>query len=265
MRKYYLMFLIVTILLFIVYQFNQRVVTTMQYFPLDENASINEAATVIKKRSDSNDITWSVHSTSNGPAYLRQDVSLLYANGKFKGILSKWKENVDTITMKQPFQIKHETLLQSISFHHGEVHSSNKITSIQKMTNAEMLMGPDTEEVDEALSELVEQQLSAHWQNLLQYYQLSSSDYKLIPLVNFITYDDAPLPHMTKTATEKVVGQFWEGLYKNYIIDLTTYADKVPSHWMPVILVANDRTHLIVLYEIDGKKHKLRQEIKKEL
>lgn len=263
-RNYSLLFIIVIIFLFVFYLFTQRVETTIQYFPLDETASIDDAITLIQQDDKSNMITWDVHSTGTGPIYLRQDVSVLYANGQFKGLLNQWKQQKETITMNQSFALQEDTLLQAISFHHGELHDeSGDITSIQKMTQAELELFSTTEkESTGPVPYFVEQPLLDHWEALMQHFKYTTSDYDILPLVDLATYDDRALPGRTLDATKKIVGQLWEGLYKNYIISLTTYTDNIPPHWMPVILLAKDQSHLIVLYEIDGKKHQLIQNIK---
>src|SRR5699024_12053138 len=65
----------------------------------------------------------------------RQDVSLLYENGFFKGIQSKWEQDQQIINLKHPVPLHNTAVFEAISFHHGEIHQpSNDITSIQKMT-----------------------------------------------------------------------------------------------------------------------------------
>lgn len=260
MRNYLILFLVVGILLFVIFQVNQRVETAIQYFPPDDVSLIDNAETSLDKQDHT--VTWEVISSSNNLAYLRQDVSLLYVNGQFKGVLNQWKQDEENINMEQTFEIKHDALLQSISFHYGELHNhSDDITSIQKMTTADLHLFPDEPKKARTSLSLIDEQLQDHWKKLMKHYELTPTDYEVIPLINLIQYEEAALQGQTMEATDKVVGQLWEGLYKNYIVPLSTYEDKIPIHWMPVVLIAKDNSHLIVLFEIEGKKHLLKQNI----
>src|SRR5699024_9693058 len=79
---------------------------------------------------------------------LRQDVALIYENGIFKGMLSEWKNNTATIELEKSIPISTSSLLESITFHHGEIHQDDEtITSIQKMSNDSLYVVTDGEEV----------------------------------------------------------------------------------------------------------------------
>ena len=259
MRNYLILFLVVGVLLFVIFQVNQRVETAIQYFPPDDEALIDHAETNLDKQDHT--VTWEVMSSSSNFAYLRQDVSLLYVNGQFKGVLNKWKQDQENMNMEQTFDIQHDALLQSISFHYGELHNhSDDITSIQKMTSDNLHLFPDEQKEATSLT-LIDEQLQDHWQKLMKHYEMTPTDYEIIPLTDLIQYEETALQGQTMEATQKIVGQLWEGLYKNYIVPLSTSKDEIPIHWMPVILIAKDNSHLIVLFEIEGKKHQLKQNI----
>lgn len=277
-KKHFIIFCII-FFIFILYQMNNKTTTTMKYFPIDETGFIKEAETSLSYNLDQNTIDWKVHSSSSLPVYLRQDVSLLYENGVFKGLQSKWEENVSTLTLEEKFPPTQHAFLQSISFHHGEIHhDESTITSIQKMTNAKLYIiqegshfnvfsEPKTSTERQLVKELssqTTQQLQLHWNTLIDHYQLSLKDYDVIPLDKIVTYNDHPLPGQTIISTTSIIGQFWEGLYNNYLTLLMSYKKNIPTHYMPVILFAKDQTHLLVLFEIDNEKHKLIQHISTE-
>src|SRR5699024_7739230 len=80
-------------------------------------------------------LQWNVHSKSDRNLYLRQDVSLLFANGKLKGVKSKWEEDSAVIEIDETLQSEKEVLWETISFNHGESQLPNdEIKSIQKIT-----------------------------------------------------------------------------------------------------------------------------------
>src|SRR5699024_12649276 len=66
------------------------------FFPLDETFFFTDATTNLDNFQD-NLLNWTTLSSSEKPVYLRQDVSLLYENGFFKGIQSKWEQDQQII------------------------------------------------------------------------------------------------------------------------------------------------------------------------
>lgn len=274
----YLFVICILLIVFIVYQMNNKTTTTMKYFPIDDIASINDAETSLQYNANEHQIDWQVNSSSSLEANLRQDVSLLYENGIFKGWQNKWKENVRTITLEKDVPLAPRALLQSISFHHGEIHANDtdgKITSMQQMTSANLYSVDDESHFhlfaepktkverqwQNILSDETEQQLQSHWNSLIDHYELSLNDYDLIPLYELAIYHERPLPGQSLDSTATIIGQFWEGFYNNYFTLLMSYKKDIPAHYMPVILFAKDKTHLLVLYKINDEYHKLIQQI----
>src|SRR5690625_3734485 len=102
-----------------------RSITTISYFPIDDTVSFTEAQTKMTVYPKPNDheysFTWEVQSESEQPLYLRQDISLLYEQGQFKGVLSKWEEQTSQIYTEKTFSSHDHSYYQAISFHHGEV------------------------------------------------------------------------------------------------------------------------------------------------
>ena len=70
------------------------------------------------------DVTWTVASQSDSSMYLRHDIGLLYENGYFKGVQSKWKEQTLQIDMSQSIPISRSSMFKAISYHHGENHNN---------------------------------------------------------------------------------------------------------------------------------------------
>src|SRR5690625_7553441 len=95
MQKYMIItFTLITIFLLIYIIRDKLATETMQYFPIADNAQIDIASTKISYCEKTDKLCWQVQSSSSVEAYLRQDVSLLYENGKFKAVLNKWKQQV---------------------------------------------------------------------------------------------------------------------------------------------------------------------------
>lgn len=276
MHKYviYSFFIISFICLFFILKSNLSV-STMKYFPIDENAFFDNAKTNISL-SPNEEIDWSIESTSSEDAYLRQDVSLLYENGKFKGVLNKWRQYVDHIELSKRFRQTDSGLLQAISFHHGEIHYPNdQISSIQKMTGNHLYFIKDGKTIhsfrnardtnekiwERNLNKITEQQLNNHWNRLINQLDIRINEYDRIPLAELVQYESKPLPGRTEAETKKIIGQLWEGVYKNYIVLLKEEENLQNEHYMPLILIAKNNDHLLIIFELNKKSQKLIQKI----
>lgn len=242
----------------------------MKYFPIDMHSSIVDAKTKLEFDAEQKKINWLVSSSSNQPVYLRQDVSILYENGVFKGLQNKWKTDEETINQQESVRYTKDALLQSISFHHGELHN-DQITSIQAMTDASLYIieennrlnafqdpqSPFEKESSKTITEQIEKNLQEQLHNLLTYYNIDASSYIVTPLVNLAKENENTL----LSTNAKALGQFWEGLYSEYVTLLMSYQDDIPKHYTPFILIAKDESHVLVLYEIEQEKYKLIQQL----
>lgn len=264
--------LVLTVILLVLIQ--QQSVPSIQYFPPDKNIEMKEANTQLTylNSEDEDHLTWSIYSNTSEKAYLRQDISLLYVNGLFKGVLKKWKQNVTKLSSKKEFSVQHDAIIQAISFHHGETHDENNIIqSIQEMTNDQLyflntstphaFQEAQTEidiETKMKIDEMMKKNLDVHWQQLITHFELDASDYTLIPLTDIITYQSQPIPNYTMEDTNRIIGQLWEGLYKKYVVSLS---NKTGNHYMPILLLATDQSHLILLFDLDEEKQQYIQHI----
>lgn len=225
------------------------------YFPIDKESTFELAETTLETNISSDNsskyVTWISKSISKAPLYLRQDISLLYDNAIFKGVLNGWKQNNRTIELKNSFNFTGHENFQAISFHYGEVHKNNDIKSVYKMSHDQL--HSDEKQID------VDDQLMKHWIELLTYFEIDPSFYEMIPLTDLYIYGGQTLPSLTQDETDKVIGQLWEGLYKNYAVPLLQQKDKLAGHYVPLILFAKQSNHLFVLFEWNDEKIKLIQ------
>src|SRR5690625_3273486 len=274
-KKYVLAIILICATLFTIYYIQKRPVTTMKYFPIDESHFFETATTSINylTNNDTNNIQWITESTSSAESYLRQDISLLFENGRFKGIQNKWRQNVTNIMLKQSFQKTKSSLLETISFHHAEIHYKDKsIKSIQKMSedrlyfihNHEMkaFHKPSTNEgktLAKTLNDTTETYLTKKWNAMIEHYDIQKNNYIEIPLTEIFQFNEKPIPGLSMEKTEQIIGQLWEGMYDNYIILLSDKQEQRVHHSVPLILMAKDNSHLLVLFEINDNKYKLIQ------
>ncbi|HEX6594449.1 MAG TPA: hypothetical protein VF095_07655 [Bacillota bacterium] len=255
---------------------------TITFFPLDERLSFNRAITSLTY-SDEKDkdvtspmIKWLTESSTDEKIYLRQDASLLFANGRLRGVKSKWMERAKTIRMKEKLRVTEDTFWEGITFHHGEIHyPSDKIKSIQKMSHDQMyvLSNKDNQQLihfksaltaqekylQQQLNERINKQLLKHWNDLFKHFHINRDDYIIVPLTQLYTYEQTSLPSLEKVNRDQMIGRLWEGLYKNYIIPATNTQNSEWTNYMPIILFDKNDTHLLVLFELNGTKEKLLQ------
>lgn len=251
--------------------------SVIKFFPIDEKLQIIDPITnlslLYQDDQDEYEIQWETSSKVDRPVYLRQDVSLLYVDGKLKGVLSKWKENGQNMLQKTKVHGEDSSHFQAITFHHGEIHyPDDQIKSIQDMSTAELyvidspltalesFVEPASKEQQNwkhTLDHATNQNLLYHWNELMHYYQIPKEKYVAIPLTALPQYNKKPFPSLSQEKTQEVIGQLWEGLYKNYILGITGHQNQIQpvQSFVPLILVGKDGSHLFVLYE-DASGHK---------
>lgn len=253
----------------------------IKYFPLDETTAFKSFGTSLEfsgqEDEDEYEVVWEVSSESEKPMYLRQDVSLLYVNGRLKGVVSKWEENASIIKKKTSIHGEDSQKYQAVSFHHGELHQGEEaIRSIQATSGDELYVidsphtkrtsftspeTPEEEEWKQRLDHTINQQIRAQWDELLAHFQVKESDYTAVPLTRLADFENKELPGVPKGQSERIKGQLWEGLYKNYILGIHDTKSSHPiQSYIPLLLFDKKGKHVMVLYEDDtGKKHQLLQ------
>src|SRR5699024_11285711 len=124
---------------------------------------------------------------------------------KLKGVKSKWKDHTDTIYMEEVLSANKNIKWEAISYHHGELQYSNtNINSVQDMSyeylyvipskNNKLLsfQKPDTNyeyKAQQRIDLLVKQELIVHWKELAKHYNISLTDYNLIPFTSLYKYN----------------------------------------------------------------------------
>lgn len=260
------------------YLFNNQTLPVITYFPMDKETDFVHHSTrlqlIEETDKDSYEISWESNSKSERNVYLRQDASLLFDNGRLRGVQSRWTENTALIRMKQKLFGDDSSHFQAIAYHHGEVHyPDDQIKSIHKMsydqlyvidspnTPLESFKIPENEMEDEwvrLLEHTTHQQLVYYWKNLIHHFKINSKNYTPVPLTQLYKYNNQSLPSFTQEETNQIIGQLWEGLYKNYILNAKNSKHLQSS--VPLILFDKNNKHLLVVYALNGKKEKLIQQ-----
>lgn len=255
------------------------------FFPIDESVSFEKAATSLEfvgnKDDDEYLVEWDVQSYTNKKIYLRQDISLLFSDGKLIDTLSEWEDQSQKLAQFKKVTGEDSSHFESISLHYGEIHVDHDlIRSTQLMTSDHLYVidseftdlfsfkQPQTKEEQEwknILDKVTEQHLEYSWDQLLDHYKINRNEYEAIPLVDLINYNTAHLEGLSQAKTQEVIGSLWEGLYKHYFLGFKTKEGKVypaKGSTMPLVLIAKNSSHIIVLTQTkDGKPFKFIQRI----
>lgn len=267
-------FLLLSVTLFLFF-LNHKTIETITYFPIDDDMTFTSASTSLQLCPNEHKLCWSLQSETSEPLYLRQDISLLFVNGKVNAMLTQWEQNKSRLELNKEQVIKPDTYIQSISFHHGEIHvDNNNIKSIQKMsghkgfmvqTDNQIHFEDDDKQAGKTKHKKLQAEIEAHlqqqWQQWLTALHINEKEYELIPLVAIQQYDLMPLSTFSQEETAKIIGQLWEGLYKEYIIPFLQSEPRDTFHDMPIILLSNDQTHLLVVYQAKDEVAFLYQKI----
>lgn len=240
------------------------------YFPIDPTVSFQSASTSLNLLSMQNvkqySLKWTIESTIDRDAYLRQDVGLLFSNGRLMDGLGKWVEHSKAIKQEKNLSFSKSALYQAITFHHAELHEKgNKIYSAQTMSKDHVYIiqtpfesltafrDPSTIEEKlwkERLDKKTNQFLYNNWEKAIKTFSINMGKYHPYPLTNFYFQINDNIPGFSKKETRKLVGSLWEGLYKNYFLGIKKEDGTVESSigsTIPLILLAKDKSHLIVL------------------
>ncbi|WP_419956131.1 hypothetical protein ACN6MT_12965 [Neobacillus niacini] len=269
-RIYLVLGISITLVLAIgIYQHaNPKAQESITYFPIDPNVTFKTAETTLAiTDQQAHTILWKEHSTLDRKAYLRQDAALLYANGRLLDEMWKWKQNTAELEQEKRKKIDNSSLLQAITFHHAELHGKeDQISSSQEMSSDQIYFitpAADEEKIKKQLDQQTERMLQLSWNKALRHFAINLKNYQAYPLSQFNELAKNVLPGFTKSQTDAIVGNLWEGLYKNYILGIKKAdgtSESPRGSTLPLILIATDKTHILVLIETaSGEPILLRQ------
>lgn len=243
---------------------------TITYFPKDEEASFKKTETEISLQNEPKQkarLEWKVSSTLDRESYLRQDVGLLYQDGRLLEILSKWSEKENSIQQEKFFDIVSPSYFQAISFHHAELHESQdgNITSVQATSEDSLytiaepnkkafsFVEPQTEEETkwkENLDKNTYNFLRRSWNSAIRTKDIPIKNYTLYPLTELPPVKGNAFPGLSMEKSQEVYGKLWEGLYRRYVLGIQTDVQKKESplgSTIPLIGVSKNNDHLIVI------------------
>ncbi|MCL6574324.1 MAG: hypothetical protein K6T88_22040, partial [Bacillus sp. (in: Bacteria)] len=238
MKKRYYLFgmVIVSFAAALLYTLHEpKVQESITFFPIDPKVAFKSIESSLNFL-DNKSLIWKVDSTLDRKAYLRQDLGLLFSNGRLIGELGDWKQNSASIFQEKRMASGKSAYYQAITYHHAELHEKNgQIYSSQALSTDHLYVinesintvysfqTPKTKEQiqwKQHLDEQTERMLQYCWNSGLRHFSIHLSDYQAFPLNLFTQRVKNGLAGFTREETEKIVGQLWEGLYKNYFLGI---------------------------------------------
>ncbi|HAQ06283.1 MAG TPA: hypothetical protein DCR24_01625 [Bacillus bacterium] len=256
---------------------------TITFFPLDESVQYKEASTTLTllkdKKNNKHRVEWKLSSKLDRQAYLRQDLGLLYVNGRLKGKAGQWKQDTAKLFQEEIIHTGESAKYETISFHYAELHGAGDKISSSQIMSGDMLYVIDSpfsplrsfrvpkskqerewaQVLDQGTSSLLNKTL----EKASKIHSFDLANYTSVPLDEFIMYEDQPIRGFTQGETAEIIGKLWEGIYKNYYLGIKksdgTAADPLNST-MPQILISKDKTHILLVTQTqDGESIILRQ------
>lgn len=258
------------------------------YFPIDPKVSFQTAYTSLKllNKPQNNQYTlkWDISSSLDKEAYLRQDVGLLFSNGKLVDGVGKWIENSKGLKQEKNIFSQGSAYFQGLTFHHAELHEKgDKIFSAQAMSGDQLYVihTPFTplssfrtansiaeKEWKERLDQKTSTLLENSWEKGIKKYSINLNQYHAYPLTQFYLGTNHVVPGFSQEKSKMILGRLWEGLYKNYFLGIKKADGTMESpigSTLPLILLSKDKTHLLVLIETaKGDSIILRQKIESD-
>ncbi|WP_340371716.1 hypothetical protein [Peribacillus sp. FSL E2-0218] len=280
--KYTVLLLLTTIFVILYFSNNERAEETIIFFPIDSSLHFEHASTHLMPKENggsSYTITWRVSSALDRPAYLRQDVSLLYTNGKLTGALKNWRQNKQELSQKAKAKESESGRYDAVTFHYAEVHPSETIfTSAQQLSKDKIYaittpsfqyfhrpLSEEQIEWKKTLDSLTEQTVQSGLEKASQAYHINLDQYNIISLTDLPDKKNQWLSAFPPFKREEIVGRLWEGLYKGYVLGIKKEDGSTVNaqgSTIPLLLMAKNQRELLVLFTLkDGTPIMLRQDL----
>jgi hypothetical protein len=191
----------------------------------------------------------------NEKAYLRQDISLVFADGRLILTQNRWKRDAERMETEQDVHAPGAENLSALSLHYAEIHDpGGEIKSAFAMSADRFPAGGN--EMEKAI-EKEERELERILQRAKKELRIPIENYDAFPLDKLSGFGNKPFPGFSLAETRKITGQLWEGIYKNYFLGIKDEKGRPESplgSTMPIVLLAKDKGHLLVLFETKGGK-----------
>ncbi len=267
------------------YQKETDTIQSLTYYPDDPNINFQNANTTLTLApSDSSThytIDWMIQSKTNSPAYLRQDVGLLFKNGKLIQTSNHWEQNQAVLTFHESVKSSGISHFEALTVHYAETHNEkNQIRSqetmsydhlyvmangYQKRDAFKIPIGKNQSDFQLDLRRSLQQEQQYISEAASKKFSLNLADYDVFPLTHLETFGQNSLPNLNQKNSQRVIRQLWEGIYKNYVLGIHVNRTKLESpigSSVPLIFFpkGGDELHVIIRTK-SGRLIQLKQKI----
>lgn len=280
------MSILIVILFLIIKITKQHVQETITFFPLHKNAQFINTETMLtlipnKQTKSKYKIEYEIHSKLDRKAYLRQDVSLLFKNGRLLQPIGikKWQQHSSALALSGKVNERDSGLYEAISFHYGEIQEKDMISSVQRMSFDKLYVvdtkfspnllsfhssaTEEEKEWEETFNQMNDKHLKQLWKQSFSELGINPNRYRTIPLTSLPNYNDNSLPGFTKNKSQEIIGKLWEGLYKSYLLGIKKEdgtSESLIGSTVPLLLFnKNNKELLIILITKSDEPYLLKQ------
>lgn len=233
------------------------------YFPPNDKYFFEH--TLVDLKRDNHQITWLIESKTNEAAYLRQDVGLMYANGKFVSFYNDWKTGTDSLQFQTSIDLDKQVRIDAVGIHYAEFHEDEHIYSIEEIaTTSTSIPGQQApfrnQDNSSTHSEQFHSFKQAYLQEINSYFSFDHQDYDFILLNELPAYMLNHQANWSVKQKEAVIGHLAESIYKQYITKLLTHQGDF-DHRIPAILFGKNEPFILIVFQLDGKWYQYKQQM----
>jgi hypothetical protein len=236
---------------------------TITYFPENPRIRYVKAETNLNIQPEDKIMRLHVSSQTNETNDLMQDFSLLYRNNRLVSILNRWQKNTRQLSSSKELELS-SGFYTALSVHQAERHIDQSIYGKEQLSQDFLMVVPSNgsfRAFREPKSTVEANQLSNYTRELdtsrrellrkaAERYEFRLSDYRVVPLDALTGESVSRIFPFEEKKSERITGQLWEGLYKNYVrgIQLTQGQHvQALGSTMPLLLIAQD--HMLIIIE----------------
>jgi hypothetical protein len=236
---------------------------TITYFPENPRIRYVKAETNLNIRPEGQIMSLHVSSQTNETNDLMQDFSLLYRNNRLVSILNHWQKNTRQLSSSKELELS-SGFYSALSVHQAERHIDQSIYGKEQLSQDFLMVVPSNGSLHafrEPKSTVEANQLSSYTRELdtdrrellrkaAEQYGFRLSDYRVVPLDALTGESVSRIFPFEEKKSERITGQLWEGLYKNYVRGIQlTQGQRVQAlgSTMPLLLIAQD--HMLIIIE----------------
>ncbi|WP_100398348.1 hypothetical protein [Bacillus sp. FJAT-44742] len=259
---------------------------TFSIYPPDPKASYEAAETSLDilhiEDDDEYILEWSISSSLNEEASLRQDLSLFFENGYLRDVMTVWEEDSKDLSFKKKLKGEDSNKFEVLTLHHAEILKDQEGWKSRQSMSHDTLYVLDSPFTDlhsfknnpsssedqdskEVLDYIMEQQLNHVEKGLRKHFSLEE-DIDLYPITAITSWYEAPPAFLPEDRVDAFIGTIWETLYHHVLLDKKSASgtkDVPLGHSMPFIAWSQEEQCIYLIVKMqDGSPVKWKRPFK---